>query len=215
MSKKKILLAGSIDQSKIDKLKNIYKLDDSFTLNGKCDFNKFDFDIENFKLECNTGFHYILLLQSLNPRPVTLNEDLKTLSSVFPKEVLKERLVLLFVQKSDYKKKLEEIRQEIIEYFDVMYRYIGIIDRNERISFAENRIWLLESNSLLKYFFSKLSSDNKEYYYPIKLKSTKQLDQNLAEKSGSNRAFKKKIVTLSLPPNLGFKSMKKECNFFY
>lgn len=162
MSSKKIILAGSIDESSVKNLIEICNQEGSFEFEGNCDFNRFNFNLDKFKYICNKGFHYIFCLESLNPRPVTLNEDIKILSNLFPKNVLIERLIILFVQKGEYDKSLNEIRETIIDQFDVLYRYIGITDYNERVEFAKKNIWLLKSDNSLKTFFSR--SLNEEMY---------------------------------------------------
>lgn len=166
MALKRIILAGSIEHNWTNHLINLYSLRESFEIEGSSNFNKLEYDPEKFKNVCNRGLHYIFCFESLMPNPITLVEDLKILRSMFPAQVLKERLVILFVQKTDFKKGLNETRRKFVSSLNYVFKLLDINCLNERNTFAENNIWQLDSYIELDRFLKRIACDFKEIYYP-------------------------------------------------
>ena len=123
---------------------NIYKYkygNRKFYIN--CNFHRLDTKIDSLKEFTKNDIKRIYLLENLNPRPETLDNDMTILSGLFTKQKLEHILKIYFTCNSH--QSLETIRSEFLK-FDSFFDYLGIRnDEEKKRKFVDKRIFLIEN----------------------------------------------------------------------
>ena len=106
-----------------------------------CNMHRLEFDDEHFSKKCNEikrNLTKIILIENLNPRPETLNNDLFKLKKVFSQADLRRFLEIHFTvyESND----ATSLKSYILEY-DVLFDSLGIQDNEQKVEFFEKRIF--------------------------------------------------------------------------
>ena len=108
-----------------------------------CNFHTLNPKIDNLKKFAKKDIERIYLLENLNPRPETLDNDMTILSGLFAKQKLEHILKIYFTGNSH--QSLETIRSEFLK-FDSFFDYLGIRnDDAKKREFVKNRIGLIRN----------------------------------------------------------------------
>ena len=135
------------------------------------DLNRSKFDSAKFKKTCadiEGSLLEVVLIENLNPRPETLENDLSKTSRVFLASQLKRYLFIHFTSSGE-EKQIEDIKRDV-KNFNVLFDAIGIRSDSDKQKFVDDQIDILNKNttyySLLRnriifnfirnYFFSLL-----------------------------------------------------------
>ena len=104
--------------------------------------NRLSFDLNEFKAKCSEirrNLSEIVLIENLNPRPETLENDLNIISRVFRSHELRSLLRICFTSSSK-SLNLNEIKGDVLN-FNVLFEDVMMMkNREDKVRFIENRI---------------------------------------------------------------------------
>ena len=106
----------------------------------RCDLNRSRFDKNEFKCFCNKiKPSKIFLIENLNPRPETLENDMNILAGVFTRNELRDNVNIFFTGSNA---NMDSIKSSFLS-FNSFFNYLGICNEYEKKRFTETKIFVL------------------------------------------------------------------------
>lgn len=112
------------------------------------DLNRSKFDSAKFKKTCaeiEGSLLEVVLIENLNPRPETLENDLSKISRVFLASQLNRYLFIHFTASGE-EKQIEDIKRDV-KNFNVLFDAIGIRSDSDKQKFVDDQIGILNKNT--------------------------------------------------------------------
>ena len=109
-----------------------------------CNMHRLIFNIEGFFEKCDeirNKLTEIILIENLNPRPETLNNDIVYLRRVFSQDELKNFLSIGFTLYGNVD--VQSLKADVIK-FDVLFENLGLGGSGERVEFYEKRFFIIK-----------------------------------------------------------------------
>ena len=107
-----------------------------------CNFHRMSFNFDEFLSMCEkyrSKICRIYLLENLNPRPETLENDINILSRVFTQNELRDYIKIYFTGQNE---NLDAIKTDF-EKFNSFFNYLGIDDEFRKKNFARDNLFSL------------------------------------------------------------------------
>lgn len=157
-----ILVTGTTNEEKLKLLlESVYKIQGKYSrLIEEYESNEYkfivcsgleraDFNLNEFKIKCfnnKSKLVAIICLENLNPRSNELKENLKILKTIFSLLELNELLYLFFTFTGKCSS-LDKLRMDALNFNEV-FNALSIRNDKEKHKFVNQKIWILESNSI-------------------------------------------------------------------